>query len=459
MTEAIIKRSIKSFLDAEIKDFALYVIENRACPSIMDGLRLGARKILYAGMVGDLKKKDAEIKLPSFLGDVMKLKYHHGEISLHNTTVQLSSSHLIKYKPFEIIGQMPDIRNTKVRVASRYLSITKSQDFDIFEYDKELLKIKNEEGDDIEPTYFLPIVPMVLLYRTSSPGFGFSFRCFSYTLDSVIDNCIRSIATGSCEDQMIDLIPEVVGCKSNSFIKNIGKDCWYSIGEFSMNVQEDVMTITDLPYNVQTPHYREYLEELIEKGYILKYSNLSIEGKIKYVITFPHGRLKVFLNNKWKFFQIFKLFSKVPEDTLNVIDTDGRSLIQLSNPYQLIDAFVKRRLEVYKERRTRLIKVLNDKIKDLNFMIQFINFVNDGTIVISKRLIQDIKKDLDKYGIPHEVLKITISKLTKNEIIELENEIEEVKKYLHYIETTPEKEMYISELIDLKIKKSNIIIK
>jgi Type IIA topoisomerase (DNA gyrase/topo II, topoisomerase IV), A subunit len=456
--DIIIKRKISNFLNNEVKDFARYVIETRACPSIMDGLRSGARKIVYAGMVGDLKGKEkVKIKLPSFLGDTMKLKYHHGEMSLHNTSVQMASDYLIKYKPFKMIGQMPDIRNTKISVASRYLSIMRSEHFDMFEYDKELFDIKVEEGEQIEPKYLLPIVPIVLLYRTNSPGFGFSFRSFSYTLDSVIDNCIKSISKGTCQDQMIDLIPEVVGCKGSSFIKNLNKDCYYSIGEFSLDANKDVMTITDLPYNVQSSKYREHLDELITKGYITKYSNLSLGNNIKYVITFPHGRLNQFLTDKWKFFQIFKLFAKVPTDTLNVIDTDGKSIMQLENPFELIDIFVKRRLEIYKNRKIRLIKVLNEKIKDLSNIIRFITLVNDGNIIISKRPISDIKKDLDTHKLPYEVLRISVSKLTKDEILDLEKEVESTKSYLNYIESTSEEDMYISELIDLKFKKSTII--
>ena len=64
----------------------------------------------------------------------------------------------------------------------------------------------------------LPIVPMQLLQRTSSPGFGFSFSTFSYKLEDVINNCIDSLINGTCNtiiNKQI-LTPEIIGIKDNN---------------------------------------------------------------------------------------------------------------------------------------------------------------------------------------------------------------------------------------------------
>lgn len=447
-------KQISDFLNNEVKDYARYVIETRACPKLADGLRSGARKALYAGITGELKKKE-KIKLLTLTGDTLKMQYHHGDASLHNTIVQLSSDYIFKYKPFDIIGQVGYIRQTQIDVAPRYLTIKKSPYIDIFETDKELWLIQEDDGEKIEPKYFYPIIPITLLYRTNSPGFGFSFRCFSYTLDSIIDNCIASIATGNCSESNIILVPDIVGIKNQNFVYNSFKNLWFSIGEYQLNFDTDTLNIYDLPFNVQYEQYDNYLQSLQDKGIIKSFNNFSTGEKTSYSVKFQHGQLQRIYNQKASFFQTFKLWSKVPKDTLNLIDNNN-NIIQFDNPYQLVDNFVKLRLKVYSQRKTKTINILKKDIDDMNQLIKFISLVVDGKLIINKRPIKDIKIDLDKQNLPESMLKVNIDKLTKDEIDKLKQKIKETQDYLKYIETTPIEEIYVNELIEMKNKFSNI---
>ena len=69
-----------------------------------------------------------------------------------------------------------------------------------------------------------------------------------------------------------------------------------------------------------------------------------------------------------------------------------------------------------------------------------------------KRKIEDIRKDCDKFGVTYEGLKLSISKLTKEEFEKYLQEIEDIKNYLEYVKNTTEKEMYINDLIELREK-------
>ena len=42
-----VEKTINQFLDEEYKDYAMYVISNRAIPSLVDGQKSSTRKILY----------------------------------------------------------------------------------------------------------------------------------------------------------------------------------------------------------------------------------------------------------------------------------------------------------------------------------------------------------------------------------------------------------------------------
>lgn len=450
-------RRVKNFLNNELLDHARYVIETRAMPNIMDGMRVGARKVLWAALTGDLKNA-AKVKMPSLVGDALKNHYNHGDLSLQNTIVQLCSTHLNKYAPLDVIGQIDNLRG-KCKTAPRYLHVKKSKYIDFFKTDFELLERTYDDGDYNEPKYFLPVVPLALVYRTNSPGFGFSYSCFSYDMDEIIDNCIKSVTIGTCKDDIdsLPLMPYVEGIKPENIIYNANKGQWFNVGEYTVDVEKDTLTITDLPYNIMLEDYDEHLRNLAEKYYILTFSDLSLDGKIKYNIQFPKGRLKEYIKDQWKFYQTMKLFTKVRKDILNFIDIDGKTILAFDTPQEVIDAFVKRRLKVYDLRKTRTIKIIKEDLVDLENKIKFITLVNDDELIISKRKIEDIKQDLDIiHKLPHDVLKLNIDKLTAEEIEKLKAKATELQIQLDYILKATPQEMYIRDLVEFKKVYGNI---
>lgn len=451
------ERKVKAFLNNEVKSYAKYVIETRAMPNIMDGLRVGARKIIWAAMTGDVSKKN-KVKMPSLIGDAMKMHYNHGDASLMNTIIQLCSTHVYKFAPLEAIGQIGTLRVPKCDTAPRYLHVKKTPYLEVFRTDIELLERLMDDGEEVEPKFFLPIIPVTLLWRTNSPGYGFSYRSFSYDIDSIIDNCIKAIHFGSCNSDIdeIPLVPYVDGIDPENMIYNSNKNTWYSVGKYDRDFDKDILIIKDLPYSINFEKFEEHLQDLIDRNYIVSYNDLSLDGNIKYIIQFAKGRLKLLSNDKWKFFQQMKLFVKVKKDTLNVIDEDGKTMLFFDTPYEFIDEFVKRRLRYYDKRKTKTISVLNEKINVLSDKIKFINLVINDELVINKRKSADIKLDLDGHNIDHKVLKMNIDKLTEEEINKMLDEKQDLMDSLSYIENSTIREMYIRDLIKFKKDFCNV---
>lgn len=455
-THSVIKRNTDDFLNLEVKDYAIYVIKTRSLPSIMDGMRIGARKIVYAAMTGDLKKGKKD-KMPSLIGDSMKMAYHHGDASLKNTIEQLGMKHNFRFAPLDIMGQIPSLRTPDTATAARYLEVKKNQYLSWYEMDKELLEIQVEEGKKIEPKFFLPLVPIALLWRTNSPGFGFGYRSFSHNFDSVIDAVMQSIITGSCSGlNHVQLKPEIEGINPDNMIYNQNKNTWYNVGEYT--ITNDSIHITDLPYTISYAKYREHLTTLKESGYITKFLDNSSGGKTNFLLFFPPGRLNTIMNaEKWKFFTNLKLFVKIPNLNLNTIDIDGKSIVNFGTANDLVDGFVKRRLNVYAQRKTRLITVIKEDIDYYEDIAKFIQLVVDDILIVNKRKTADIKIDCDKHGVSYEGLKLKIGNLTEEEITEIREKIVELKEYLHYIQTTTIQQMYIKDLIEFKEQYSEIV--
>ena len=448
------KRRIKNFLNTELKDYAKYVLETRTLPNIMDGLRTGARKILYAAITGELSKRNL-VKLLTLSGDTLKLQYAHGDASIATTIVNMCTEHTNKYHPLEANGQIPSLRVPKCDVASRYLMIRNTPYLNMFKADFELLTQQIDEGEKIEPKFFLPIVPMVLLNRTGAPGFAFSFKSMSYQLEDIIDNCIRVLyKTG---DQQL-LKPEIIGIKPENLIYNYSKERWFNVGEYQLDFENDILTVTELPYDISYDNFEMDLTKLKEAFKIKDWTNLSEKDEIRYVIKFNTGRLQAMYNaNKWSFFRTFKLCSILKPDILNCMDEDGKNILFFENPYELIECFVKKRLKYYDIRKKRLIKLLEEKLEDYEMRIKFIRLVIEGKIVVLKKRKNEILTQLKQYDIDSIVLDMKIWNLTQEKIEELLHKIEDTKSELDYIKRTSIEDMYLYDLIELRSSLCGIV--
>ena len=88
-----ITRTITDFLNTEYREFSNYVIETRAIPSGLDGLKLGARKALYSAFTGGLKD-GSEKKMLNLIGDVYnKTLFAHGDSGLLSNIHTLGSEY------------------------------------------------------------------------------------------------------------------------------------------------------------------------------------------------------------------------------------------------------------------------------------------------------------------------------------------------------------------------------
>ena len=458
-------RTISEFLGSDYKECAKYIIRSRACPSVCDGLKISGRKVMYSALIGPTRNGD-EVKFLSLSGSVFeKTLYPHGDSGLHDAIFTRGTDFSDNLPLLEIVGQHGTLRCPNAKSQPRYLSVKLSKYSKLLKTDWDLLEYVEDEGEVLEPFNFMPIVPLVILSAQQGLAPGYKFlNAVPMNPLGVIDACIEIIKSGSLFENKADkktgaesrhtkilLEPFVKGIKQENFSYSEKSRRWTSRGEYAIDLKNNVVKITDLPYGVTYKAFEEALNDLADTGKIRDWKNFSQDGNIDYRIVYAPGKLNALSqpDKLDELEQMLLLTKVVDKNILNVLDEKGK-LMYFETPEEVTEYFVKWRLTKYDVRKKQIVSVLEQRYKDNSDLCKFIELVNAGQIVIRNRKKADVKKDLDAAKLPHSVLSIEISKLTDEEKAELLKKNQEIHDEIEYVKATTIEDMYLDDLKNLR---------
>ena len=441
-------RNITDFLNTEYLEYSRYTVEDRAIPSLCDGFKPGARKIIHAANEGTIKN-GGTYKLLVLSGDTLnKSQYSHGDASLNSTIAEKSKDFVNNLNALEIEGQSGSLRNPDAVGSPRYLYIRKSKYMDlVYRTDYELLDYVFDEGMYLEPQQYLPIIPTVLTSMAMGIANGYSFHTMAYNPLHIIDACIESLNKTKIKTV---IHPFLRGISNDSWRYIDGH--WWSYGKWKCNQSKDLLTVTELPFDVTYEDFEKLLDKCKEKGFIKDYDNMSRDGNVLYEIQFPTKGLSTEIKKDPTTIALatkFKLFKQVADDLLWVLD-ENHKLKYFATANDLIKYFTTWRLSIYTARKKRLVKILEERYKNNSELVRFIELVCNGKLKIRNRSKVDIKVDMDGYKLPMTLIATPMSKCTIEERDELLKQNEEIKKELEYIRNTTEKTMYLNDLKALR---------
>ena len=447
------KRTITNFLNTEYLNYAFSVLEERAIPSVIDGFKPGARKIMHAALAGTTK--DGKLyKLLALSGDAMRVSlYAHGDASLNGTIVNMCKYFNDNLNPLESDSQVGSLRDPNSAGAPRYLYVKHSKYMDlIYKTDYDLLDFIFEEGQYVEPMTYLPIIPTVLCKNNIGVAVGYSMHNQAYNPIDIITACQEVIKSRSDKKDKIttQIRPYLRGIKQSNWKFEDGN--WYNYGEWKFNQSKDLMIVTDLPADVSYDDFEKLLNKFEDESYIKNWKNRSVDGGVNYEITFPKKQLAVEMKKDRSGKRLanrFKLIKMLSSDLLWLLD-ENHKLKNFHNKNEVVEYFVNYRLTIYTERKKKLVKILEERIKKNDELVKFITLVCNGKLKIRNRSKKDIKIDMDVQKLPMELISTPMSKVTIEERDELLKQNEEMKNELEYIKKTTEKQMYLNDLANLK---------
>ena len=401
--------SYEEFIDKEFIHFSKYDCD-RSIPNLMDGLKISLRKILYSAFKINLTK---EMKVAQFSGYTSKESgYHHGEASLNAAIVGMAqnfvgSNNINLLMPNGQFGTR--LQGGKDSASERYIftqlnSITRA----IFpSMDDNILEYLDDDGLLVEPIFYAPIIPMVLVNGSKGIGTGFSTDIMCYNPLQIIEYLKNKLM--GIEDDEVEFIPYYEGFQGK--ISKISDEKFLIKGVYE-KIGVDKIRVTELPVGFWTEDFKELLEELIDPkpdkdgkkvNSVLKdYDDMSKDTNVDFTITFAKGKLEEIEAFKGDHEcngveKLLKLYTTNTTTNMHLFDADD-TLRKYEKVTDIIDIYYEVRLKLYKDRKDFMINALEKELVTLTNKARYIKENLDGTIDLRKKKKEEVNQMLNGKG-------------------------------------------------------------
>lgn len=441
-------KTISEFLSNEYRDFSLYVIENRAIASVVDGLKPVQRKILHVSNMTWRTGSEKTLKVFQLCGKVAsEAFYHHGDASLSAAIVNLAQSFKNNLPLMEEDGQFGSLRVPEAG-APRYIGTRLHPNFRLVYKDFDLLSPREEEGEEIEPEYFLPVVPMILVNGSSGIAVGFSSNIIGRDPVGTISAC-EAILKGKKAPAVSPMIPGFTG----TFAQDPENPKRWIIGGRFQRANTSTIKVTELPPSMTLEKYEQILDDLVDRKAIVSYENNCRDG-IEFVIKMTRESLAGAEDQD--IVKMLKL-EEYRTEIFCTLDETGKLKIFESSE-ELTEYFVGFRLGFYDLRKKLLIKGLEREIGVMSNRARFIRAIIDGEIEVRNAPRETVVASLtsmsfDKVdGSFDYLLRMPIWSLTQELYEKLLSELESTRAELERTRSLESRDMYLADLAELKKK-------
>jgi DNA topoisomerase-2 len=455
----------EEFINKELIHFSKYDCD-RSIPNVMDGLKISLRKILYCAFKKNLK---SEIKVAQFSGYVSeKSGYHHGEESLNKAIIGMGqnfigSNNINLLFPSGQFGSR--IKGGLDASSPRYIftrleRITRC----IFpEKDDTILKYLNDDGTLVEPQFYVPIIPMVLVNGTKGIGTGFSTEIMCYNPKDIIrylKNKLQNIS-----DNNVEFLPYYEGF--TGVTEKINDTKFVFKGKYE-TMDTDKIRVTELPIGHWTSDFKELLSELendkdkdgkkivpIVKDVYENYTDTTVE----FVITFSKGKVQELEAVKGEYGcngleKLLKLYSTCSTTNMNLFNYEDK-LKKYDSVEEIIDDYYDIRIDYYEHRKDYMIDALEKQIMELSNKVKYIKELLEGTIDLRKKKKQEIIDMLaekeydildDEENMYEYLVKMRMDAVSEENVEKLTKEHQDKQEELDSVNATTIQQMWLSEL-------------
>ena len=456
--------SYEQFIDREMIHFSKYDCD-RSIPNLMDGLKISLRKILFSAFKKNLTN---EIKVAQFSGYVSEHSgYHHGEASLNAAIVGLAQNYVgsNNINLFDPNGQFGTrLQGGKDSASERYIftQLNKITRYIFPQKDDHILKYLDDDGLPVEPIYYAPIIPMILVNGSKGIGTGFSTEILSYNPETIIHYLQEKLQGNNLDN--IEFTPYFEGFKGT--IHEVDNNKYITKGIYE-KISDDTIVVTELPIGMWTDDFKELLETLMDNvnkqgkkvnPYVKSFNDMSKSTNVYFEITFYKNVLEEFeqkINEHGcnAIEKILKLYSTYTTTNMHIFD-ENEKLRKYNNVKEIINNYYDVRLSLYNTRKNYLIDAISKELVILKNKKQYIEELLNDTIDLRKKkkdvlikLLED--KGYDKIENDDEykyLLKMSMDSVTEENVEKIKGDYDKKNNELELIKTKTIETMWHEEL-------------
>ena len=468
----------EEFIDKELIHFSVYDCE-RSIPNIVDGMKTSQRKIMYCAFKRNLVK---EIKAAQFSGYISEhANYHHGENSLHSTTISMcqdfvGANNINILEPKGQFGSRLNGGNDSASERYIYTNLSPLTRKIFPENDDSVLNYICDDGHMVEPDFYVPIIPYVLINGVSGIGTGFSTNIPPFNPQQVID--VIKTKLNDTYDQSVVFIPYHENFKGmvSSIPDEPNK---FSIKGKYTKIDDNNIRITELPIGTWTMPYISFLEILLDgnvdklgkklKPTIADFTSNSTEKFVDIRVTFPAGNIadleeSVDSNNVNGVEKILKLSTSVSTTNMHLFDKEFK-LRKYLTVHDIVNAFYDVRIDTYTTRKEHMIAQLKSTLFKLSNKALYIQLVLDDTIDLRRKNTSQIddllsKNKLGKIDDSFDYLiKMPTNSVSQENIDKLLKEKSNNELELQQLQNTTVQSMWLHELNNFESQYNKYILK
>ena len=447
------RASVEDFLRLEMIHFSTYHVR-RSLPSSVDGLTPARRKVLYYFF----QQRDpfAEVKVAQAAPGVAQLtNYLHGENSLVESIVGLAQDHVGTNNVALLVahGQFGSrLDRPSVHAAPRYIFTCLSRMAAALfpRGDSSVLERQEEEGELVEPKYYVPVLPVVLLNGASGIGTGFACSCPSYGLPDLVA-AARAVLRGH---ELPPLTPHFSGFKGSVAVTERSV---VTTGCYSVSPDGQRLTISELPVGKWTEAALAYYRGLVEspkgKLKILAVQNRSTDTDVHIdldldgtVDDLPDAEVLTAL----------KLSTSISLQQMWMFDASGR-LTHYATPEDIIRAHAAERLRVYASRREYDLGQTEARLEVALMKRRFVQLIVSEELRLQGRPRAAVVEDMtarglapDREGKWDHLLGMSFSSATLEHVERLDAECRRLAEELEALRRETPSSMWLDDLAELE---------
>lgn len=395
----------------------------RSIPSVIDGLKPSQRKIIYT-LFKMGNKGFNKMKVFQLGGLVAKTaNYHHGDQSLNQTIIAMaqtftgSGNNVPLLRPFGAFGSRTEFGEDAG--APRYISCSLNQITRLIfpAVDDDLNTLREEDNQLVEPFYYVPIIPTILINGAKGIGTGWSTEIPSFSPKDVISHVKALIQSKTPKPHIHSYYENFIG-KIEELPNDNG---WIYYGKLEQ-VNDRVWWVRELPIRYTTSKFIDRLnyltalndvvgnskaaqakkEEIEKRGKSLKvdwnpappiqsFENHCAVEKIGFKITFAEPVSETTLIAALRLSLTIKSSNMTAFDSCNQIR-------KYSTIRDIVDEWYDVRYDQYVRRKEKIINEMEFELHMISNKYRFIDENIKKVIDVKNMKKVDIVKMLDERG-------------------------------------------------------------